>query len=152
MMRNVLHIFVAPSRGAPMEQRVTVTAIANTGLVGDRYAMSTNRRGPDYQLTLIEIENIEAFARIASRPFTPDMPRRNVVTQGVALNDLCGKQFRVGYAVLEGIELCEPCSLFAQRAGREVLKHFLQRGGLRTRIVEGGEIRVGDAITSGSSA
>ena len=132
-----------------MESRPRVTATANSGLEGDRYAIPTNRRGPDYQLTLIEIENIEAFARSVSRGFTPDMPRRNVVTQGVALNDLCGKPFRVGEAVLEGIELCEPCSLFAQRAGREVLKHFLHRGGLRARIVEGGEIRVGDAITGG---
>jgi MOSC domain-containing protein YiiM len=145
-MGNVLHIFVAPSRGAPMEPRDSVSAIAGTGLVGDRYAISANRRGVDYQLTLIEIENIEAFARAVSRPFTPGMPRRNVVTHGVALNDLCGMQFRVGDAVLEGIELCEPCALFAQRAGREVLKHFLHRGGLRTRIVEGGEIRVGDTV------
>ena len=146
MMGNVLHIFVAPSRGAPMEPRNSVTAIADTGLAGDRYAISANRRGADYQLTLVEIENIEAFARSVNRPFTPDKPRRNLVTQGVALNDLCGKQFRVGEVVLEGIELCEPCSLFAQRAGREVLRHFLHRGGLRTRIVEGGEIRVGDAV------
>jgi MOSC domain-containing protein YiiM len=145
-MGNVLHIFIAPSRGAPMESRLTVTAVANIGLEGDRYAIPTNRRGPDYQLTLIEIENIEAFARAVSRPFTPDMPRRNVVTQGVALNDLCGKKFRVGDVVLEGVELCEPCALFAQRAGREVLRHFLHRGGLRTRILEGGEIRVGDTV------
>jgi MOSC domain-containing protein YiiM len=146
MMGSVLHIFVAPSRGTPMEPRDSVTAIADTGLVGDRYAISANRRGADYQLTLIEIENIEAFARAVSQPFPPDKPRRNVVTQGVALNDLCGKRFWVGEVVLEGIELCEPCVLFAQRAGREVLKHFLHRGGLRTRIVEGGEIRVGDGV------
>ena len=47
-MGNVLHIFVAPSRGAPMEPRDTVTAIADTGLVGDRYAISANRRVADY--------------------------------------------------------------------------------------------------------
>lgn len=39
MMGNVLHIFVAPNRGAPMEPRDSVTAIAGTGLVGDRYAI-----------------------------------------------------------------------------------------------------------------
>jgi MOSC domain-containing protein YiiM len=149
MMGRVVHIFVAPTRGAPMEPCTTVTAIANTGLVGDRYAKLSNRRGPEYQLTLIEIENIEAFAKSVGRPFTPDMPRRNVVTQGVALNALCGYQFQVGEAVLEGIELCEPCSLFSRRAGREVLKGFLHRGGLRTRIVEGGEIWVGDGVGFG---
>jgi len=147
-MGIVTHLYVAPARGAPMEPRSAVAAIANIGLVGDRYAISAHRRGPDYQLTLIELEHIEAFADVVSRPFTPDTPRRNVVTRGVALNDLCGKQFRVGNAVLEGLELCEPCSLFAKRAGREVLKHFLHRGGLRTRIIEGGEIRVGDRITA----
>lgn len=145
-MGDILHIFVAPARGAPMEPRDSAMAVAGTGLVGDRYAKPSNRRGPEYQLTLIEMEHIEAFAQAMGRLFTPDMPRRNVVTRGVALNDLCGKQFRVGEVVLEGIELCEPCSLFAKRAGREVLRHFLHRGGLRTRIVEGGEVRVGDAV------
>jgi MOSC domain-containing protein YiiM len=74
------------------------------------------------------------------------MPRRNIVTRGIALNDLCGKTFRVGGVTCEGIELCEPCSLFAKRTRREVLKFFLHRGGLRTRIVEGGGIRVGDHV------
>jgi len=129
-----------------MEPRDVVTAVTNEGLVGDRYAVSTNRRGTDYQLTLIESENIEAFAQLVSRPFTADMPRRNIVTVGVPLNNLCGKRFQVGAVTLEGVELCEPCNLFAKRAGREVLKGFLNRGGLRTQIIEGGEIRVGDAV------
>jgi len=34
--------------GAPMEPRDTVTAIADTWLVGDRYAISANRRVADY--------------------------------------------------------------------------------------------------------
>jgi hypothetical protein len=50
-------------------------------------------------------------------------------------DDLCGKTFRVGGVTCEGIELCEPCSLFAKRTRREVLKFFLSRGGLRARIV-----------------
>jgi len=145
-MGNVLHIFVAATRGAPMELRDFVTALRDEGLVGDRYAVAANRRGSDYQLTLIESENIQAFARTVKWPFTPDMPRRNLVTRGVALNDLCGKRFQVGAAMLEGIELCEPCSLFARRTGREVLTYFRNRGGLRARIVQGGEIRVGDAV------
>jgi MOSC domain-containing protein YiiM len=129
-----------------MQPRDSVTALTDGGLVGDRYAKVGNRRGAAYQLTLIESEHIEAFARTADRPFTYDMPRRNIVTRDVRLNDLCGKRFRVGGAMLEGIELCQPCGLFAKRAGREVLTYFRNRGGLRTRIIEGGEIRVGDAV------
>jgi MOSC domain-containing protein YiiM len=63
-------------------------------------------------------------------------------------DDLCGKTFRVGGVTCEGIELCEPCSLFAKRTRREVLKFFLSRGGLRARIVEGGEIRVGNGVSA----
>jgi MOSC domain-containing protein YiiM len=145
-MGIVVQIFTAATRGAPMEPRDCVTALANEGLVGDRYAQAATRRGADYQLTLIEVENVEAFARSIDGAFTADMPRRNIVTRGVSLNDLVGKQFGIGGATLEGIELCEPCSLFAKRTRREVLTHFRHRGGLRARIVDGGEIHLGDAV------
>jgi MOSC domain-containing protein YiiM len=145
-MASVIHIFTAPTRGAPMESRQCVAALTDGGLDGDRYADLGNRRGPDYQITLIESENIAAFAEMVEVPFTPDMPRRNIVTQGIRLNELCGKTFRVGHVTLEGIELCEPCSLFAKRTHRDVLKYFPRKGGLRARIVAGGDIRVGDPI------
>jgi len=145
-MASVVHIFTAAARGAPMEPRQFVSALTDGGLDGDRYADSANRRGPEYQVTLIESENIAAFSELVDVPFTPDMPRRNIVTQGVRLNDLCGKRFKVGGVTLEGLELCEPCALFAKRTHREVLKYFPRKGGLRARIVEGGEIRVGDSV------
>ncbi len=82
-MGSVAHIFVAPARGAPMEPRRFVVAQTDGGLDGDRYADANNRRGPEYQVTLIESENIAAFSELVEAPFTPDMPRRNIVTQGV---------------------------------------------------------------------
>ena len=145
-MGTVIQIYTAPRRGAAMILQTAVTAVADQGLVGDRYETSANRRSVDYQLTLIEMENIQAYVKDVDGAFTSDMPRRNIVTRGVALNALCGKIFRVGGAVCEGYELCEPCSLFASRTRREVLKFFLHRGGLRARIVEGGTIRLGDSV------
>ena len=120
--------------------------LANQGLRGDRYADPKLRRSPDYQVTLIELENIEAFTEATGLALTPEMPRRNIVTLGVRLNDLCGKRFKVGDAVFEGLELCEPCSLFAKRTHREVLKFLDGKGGLRARILSGGQIRVGDFV------
>jgi MOSC domain-containing protein YiiM len=129
-----------------METQQSVAALTEGGLSGDRYADPANRRGPDYQVTLIESENIAAFSEMVEVPFTPDMPRRNIVTQGVRLNELCGKTFKVGDATLEGIELCEPCALFAKRTHRDVLKYFPRKGGLRARVVAGGRIQVGDLV------
>jgi MOSC domain-containing protein YiiM len=131
-----------------MVPRQIVAALTDGGLDGDRYADPANRRGPDYQVTLIESENIAAFSELVEVPFTLDMPRRNIVTQGVRLNELCGKTFKVGGATLEGLELCEPCSLFAKRTHRDVLKYFPGKGGLRARIVAGGSIRIGDLVVA----
>ena len=75
-----------------------------------------------------------------------DMPRRNVVTRHVRLNEMVGKRFRVGPVTLEGLELCEPCRLFAKRTHKEALQFFSGKGGLRATIVTGGVFVVGDPV------
>ena len=142
----VTHIFVAPAKGAPMRAVESVEALRGEGLEGDRYAEARNRRGSEGHVTLIELENIEAFTDATHLGLTPGMPRRNIVTRGVRLNGLVGRRFAVGGAVFEGLELCEPCKLFARRTHREALAFFAGKGGLRARIVSGGLIRVGDAV------
>jgi MOSC domain-containing protein YiiM len=129
-----------------MASVASVEALTEGGLSGDRYAEAKNRRAPDYQVTLIELENIKAFVAETGLVLTPGQPRRNIVTSGVNLNLLCGKRFKIGAAVFEGRELCEPCSLFAKRTHREILKFFVGKGGLRARIVSGGDIHVGDQV------
>jgi MOSC domain-containing protein YiiM len=139
-------IFVAPNRGVPMVAVTEVEAFAGKGLDGDRYLQAANRRSPDYQITFIEAENIEAFTKDTGLAMSPGMPRRNIVTRNVSLNELVGARFCVGSVVLEGLELCEPCSLFAKRNHKVALKWFLGKGGLRAMIVAGGVLSVGDAI------
>ena len=143
-MRSVERIFIAPLKNAPTREVAVVEAIAGEGLEGDR-----NRkpgRSPGAQLTLIEAEHIEAFAKATGYAMRPEQPRRNVVTRGVRLNDLVGKRFRVGEALCEGIELCEPCRKFRDLTHPEAIRFFVHKGGLRARIVEGGIIRVRDPI------
>jgi MOSC domain-containing protein YiiM len=121
-----------------MQSLERVEAVENAGLRGDRY---TKR-----EVSFIELENIEAFSQSTGLALTPDMPRRNIVTQGIRLNELCGKRFRIGGALFEGVELCEPCSLFARRTHREILDFFPRKAGLRARVISAGEIRVGESI------
>ena len=154
---RVAHIFIAPKRGAPMVALAAVEALQGTGLAGDRYTHVASRHSEHYQVTLIEEESIEGFVRDTGLALTPPMPRRNIVTQGVRLNDLVGKRFRIGAALFEGAELCEPCTLFARRTHREVLKGLAGRGGLRAKVLnesafrdlsvlKGANIRVGDPV------
>ena len=63
------------------------------GLEGDRYydgrgTFSPQPQKVDFELTLVEEERIEAFAREFDLDFTAAHARRNVVTRGVDLNAL----------------------------------------------------------------
>lgn len=127
----------------------SVQAVADKGLEGDRY-FGCVREGvprPDKAVTLIEAEAIEALARDLGIELEPGETGRNVTTRGVPLNHLVARRFRVGEVVLEGVELCEPCGHLQKQTGKPLLKALLHRGGLRARIVEGGEIRVGDLVS-----
>jgi MOSC domain-containing protein YiiM len=143
---TIQHIFIAPGRGEPAGSLSEVEALADCGLRGDRYTDLALRRSPDYQVTLIESEQILAFAEALKLPLEPHESRRNLVTVGMNLNDLCQKRFFVGEAELEGLELCEPCATFAKYTHPEVVRFFVHRGGLRARILRGGIIRVGDIV------
>jgi len=95
---------------------------------------------------LIEEEAVEAAVRDEGLALAAGDARRNIVTQGVALNHLVGHEFMVGEARLRGMRLCEPCEHLAQVTGQPVVKALIHRAGLRAEIVRGGLIRVGDPI------
>jgi len=72
--------------------------------------------------------------------------RRNVVTRGVPLNHLVGKEFWIGEVKARGLRLCEPCSHLQKLSHEKVLPGLVHRGGLRAQILIEGMIRVGDAV------
>ncbi len=136
---------------AAMRGVAEVKAIAGVGLEGDRYATRTGtfsaKPKPSRQITLIEAEAIEALTVELGLVLSPGETRRNVITRGVALNHLVGRDFTVGGARLRGHELCEPCGDLARMTGKpSILAGLVHRGGLRAEILEGGVIRVGDEI------
>lgn len=150
-MSNVLEILIAKSAGAKMEPQQEAHAIPGQGLIGDRYfvgggAFSPNNHRPDYELTLIEHEKLVEFANVSGLAFTSLDARRNIVTSGVSLNDLVGREFHVGDVLIKGHRLCEPCNYLAKMTYPEVLQGLLHKGGLRAQILTEGTIRVGDPI------
>ena len=134
-----------------MESQDMVRAVPGRGLVGDRYfaaegTFSPHPQTPDFELTLIEREKIEAFARESGLPFTASHARRNVVTEGIALNDLEGTEFMIGEVRARGMRLCEPCTYLAKSSFPETLVGLVHKAGLRAQILAAGVIRVGDTI------
>ena len=148
-MGTVEAIYISSTATAPTISIEAVLATPGVGLEGDRYALKQGtffKPEPDYELTLIEAEAIEAMRRDYGIELAPGEARRNVVTRGVALNHLVGKEFTVGDVRIRGIRLCEPCSHLQKLTGKPVLKGLLHRGGLRAQILTEGTIRVGAPV------
>ena len=124
--------------------------IAGVGLDGDRYATRlgtySKKNHIDRQVTLIEVETLEALARDRSIELASHEHRRNLTTRGVPLNHLVKQYFSIGDCVLYGGRLNVPCLYLENLVGKKVFKPLLNRSGLNCRIVVGGVIRVGDSI------
>ncbi|MEK6204488.1 MAG: MOSC domain-containing protein [Amylibacter sp.] len=132
-----------------MAAQPSVKLIKGQGVEGDRYALGTGKYSPFpdiREVTLIEVETLEALIRGHDIDLTPDEHRRNLTTQGVPLNHLVGKQFWVGNVLLEGGRLNTPCRYLDLVTGKPVCDLLEHRSGLNCSIVQGGEIRTGDII------
>ena len=114
-------------------------------LAGDHYSSRTSRTR---QVTLIGVEQFAAIAAYLGRePIEPELLRRNFVTSGVNLLALAQARFRLGGAVLEGTGPCHPCSRMEEVLGIGGYNAVRGHGGITARVIEGGVVRLGDALT-----
>ena len=136
-------IGLRPARDVPMFPVDSAEATAGKGLSGDRYASGSGKRG----ITLIQAEHLPVIAALAQRPdLAPSLLRRNVVVSGIPLVALKQRRFRIGTAVFEGTEECDPCSRMEDALGPGGYNAMRGHGGLCARIIEGGTFRVGDRV------
>lgn len=136
-------IGVRPARDTAMVAVESAQASTGGGLTGDRYKGGNGKRG----ITLIQAEHLPAIAALAQRPdLTPALLRRNVVVSGIPLIALKQRRFRIGTAVFEGTEECDPCSRMEDALGQGGYNAMRGHGGLCARIVEGGTFGLGDAL------
>ena len=151
---RVKGIYIAPKMGANVSGHQKVSVRAGKGIEGDRYFTNTgknrsNYKGqPDWEITLIESEVIEAFNQDTGNKFHESDFRRNIVTEGVRLNDLVGTNFNINGVSFFGVQLCEPCASLQKRLAVKILPDLIGKGGLRAQIRGVGLLNVGDAISS----
>jgi MOSC domain-containing protein YiiM len=142
-------IYIASQAQQPMQALEEAQLIPGRGIEGDRYfqRQGTFFKEPaaDREVTLIESEAIEAMARECA-PFSAAESRRNLVTRGVRLNHLVGREFQIGTVRLKGLRLCHPCAHLTKLTGKQVLVGLAGRGGLRAQVLNQGTIRVGDCV------
>jgi len=138
-------IYTAAKHGEPPKAQNDARLEAEVGLTGDRYAGSGI-------VSLIEAEAVDAFNVATGLDVSAAETGRNILTRGLGLNALVGRQFRIGDALLEGTELCEPCATLGDRLStpdvsrKDVVRHFTHSAGIRARVLSSGGIAPGAPI------
>ena len=144
-MAKVFEIAISENSKGKMIRISNTEAIAKKGLVNDRHFKEKNSER--CQITLIESENINHY----NKKFKTSIPyvdfRRNIITSGIRLNELVGKEFLIGGAKVKGHDLCRPCKYLQQTLKQDnIIKEFLLKGGLRCEILKSGKISIGDLL------
>lgn len=136
-------IGLRPARDVPMQAVELAEATAGKGLSGDRYGSGSGKRG----ITLIQAEHLPVIAALSGHSvIAPATLRRNLLVSGIPLIALKGRRFRIGDVLLEGTDPCDPCSRMEAALGPGGYNAMRGMGGLCARILESGNLRLGDAV------
>lgn len=142
---KVVAIHVAKARRLPTRAVESVVAEAGAGLVGDRYHGSRHRH-----VTVQSALDLEAATHDLGAPVEPGSTRRNLTVSGGPVPGRPGTRLRVGPVLLEVVRPAAPCRLLDDWVGPGAMQALHARGGSVFRVLEGGEITVGDpAVVEG---
>lgn len=156
-MAKIIAIFTAPDRGKPMVSHPAIKAIKGLGLEGDRYALqkgswmakgeTVHKKKRNVTLMSSAAMQIANNLRSFTTSFTMRETRRNVFVDGLDVNVLIGKEFRIGSVLCRGIEYAEPCNRPSTLCKKEGFQGaFHGNGGVNCEILENGIITIGDEI------
>ena len=146
---RLVGIYVAARAEETPRPAERVRALTGRGLEGDRYAAMTGTfsdRPGQRDVTLIEAEVLESYEQESGKKLSAAESRRNLLTRGVRLNDLVGREFQVGAVRMRGLRLSEPCTHLMRLTHPETLRGLVHRAGLVAEVLNDGELHVGDIV------
>ena len=147
IMGKVLEIGISENKSNKIVNVNDVEAIKGKGLVGEKHFKENNKKR--CQITLIEIENINHYNKFTGTTIPAINFLRNIVTEGIKLNELVGKKFLIGSVKVKAHDLCRPCKYLQESLKQKnIVKELLYTGGLRCEILSSGKIYINDQIIS----
>ena len=142
-MAEVVSIHIVRKKKAPAESCDHVTIHTNFGIEGD-YRSGKYQTG---QVTLIESEVMNTASRELGHEIPAGASRRQIVVRGVSLNETIGHKLRLGPVLVMVEEKCKPCDNMETTIGPGAKDAMGDRGGVRCRVIKGGELHIGDTAT-----
>lgn len=138
-------IGVRPARREPVIVVDSVEAREGRGLTGDRFRGGASSKR---QVTLIQSEHLPVIAQLLGRDVVEaSLLRRNIVVSGINLLSLNGAKFTIGDVLMEGTGPCHPCSRMEETFGPGGYSAVRGHGGITARVLSGGVIHIGDAVS-----
>ena len=135
-MATVSGLFTSPERGsATSRPHDRITAVAGHGFEGCAHA-----NPPKREVLFVSRQHLEAL------DLEPGAIRENLTIEGTDVHEWpVGQRVRAGAALFEITMVCDPCH--KMDALRDGLRAELDgRRGMLARVVEGGEVAVGDGV------
>jgi MOSC domain-containing protein YiiM len=118
----------------------SVECIAGKGLTGDRFFdFKEDYKGQVTFFAQEEYERLCAQFQIENVP--PSIFRRNIITRGVDLNALIGREFEVQGVRFLGTQESAPCHWMNEAFALGAEAAMKGHGGLRARILSNGVLR-----------
>ncbi len=144
-MGKVHKIGISKNKGNQITDVNEVNVVMGMGIENDRFFKKDNNKRS--QITLIELENIIYYNKLYNENIPAIDFRRNIITEGIKLNELLNTEFFVGEVKLKAHDLCKPCKYLQESLNQKnLVKEFLRKGGLRCEILTSGKISIGDMI------
>ena len=135
-MGKIVGVWTSPGRGtARMDAHERREAIVGAGLDGCAHA-----RPPKREVLFVSKEHLDSVG------VDPGATRENLTVEGDDVQQWpVGQRVRVGGALFEITMVCDPChKMDVLREGLRA--ELVDKRGMLARVVEGGEVAVGDEI------
>ena len=142
MQGSVLALARRPVKSQSVIVQDTLELSPQAGVIGDH---GTSRRR---QVSLLDEDSWNAACIEVDEALNWTTRRSNVLVAGLDLQNLVGSQIRLGSALVEVMGEVVPCHVMD--AAKKGLKRALTlewRGGVYGRVIESGQVHVGNKIT-----
>ena len=140
---KLMGIATRDAKSAAMVDHQAIEIFAGSGLAGD-----FGRKPGKAQVTIVSAARWDAACAALGEDVPWRARRANLLVDGIDLDVVPGRQLAVGTVILEITGETDPCQRMDEaRVGLRAALTPDARGGVRCRVIAGGLVKIGDAVT-----